>query len=137
LLNFSEQNISRDDEAYDYARQSLQIVAPGAVIVTDDDPHTFALWYGRYALNWRPDVAIVNINLLPYTWYQQTLQYTHPNLQLSNQAGQPLTTLPTFVEQNLSSTPIYLTTLQPPSTLINYNLEPVKHLQRVVSLADE
>lgn len=132
-LNFSKQNMSQDYEAYAYAQQSLQIVAADAVIITDDDPRTFALWYGRYGLALRPDVAIVNSNLLPYTWYRQTLRLTHAKLRLSDKAGWPLTTLPAFIELNLPSSPIYLVTLQP-STLDGYRLEPVNHLQRVVEL---
>jgi hypothetical protein len=135
-LNFPTENLSQDDEAYIYAQQSLQSVAGEAVIITDDDPRTFALWYGRYALALRPDVAIVNSNLLHYAWYRQNLHQTHTKLRLTDQAGRPLTTLPAFIELNLSGSPIYLATLQPP-TLEGYRLEPVDHLKRVVKLANE
>jgi hypothetical protein len=134
-LNFPHQNISQDSQAYAYAQRSLRLVAHGAVIITEDDPHTFALWYARYGLAWRPDVAIVNSNLLPYAWYRQTLRQTHANLRLSDQSGRPLTTLPAFIELNVSSSPIYLATQQPP-TLEGYRLEPLDHLQRVVKLRD-
>lgn len=130
-LNSPDQDISQDREAYSYAQQSLQLVAPGAVIITEDDPHTFALWYGRYGLGWRPDVAIVNSNLLPYAWYRQTLRQSHANLRLSDEAGRPLTNLPAFIELNVSGSPIYLATLQP-LTLEGYRLESLDHLQRVV-----
>jgi hypothetical protein len=136
LLNFSAQNISQDDEAYTYAQQSLQIVAPEAVIITDDDPRTFALWYGRYGLAWRPDVAIVNSNLLPYTWYRQTLGQAHAQLLLSDQTGRPLTTLPAFIEQNLANSPLYLATTQPPP-LPNYRFESSDHLQRVLKVVGD
>lgn len=129
--NFSDQNISRDYQAYAYAHQSLHTVAPGAVIITDDDPRTFALWYGRYGLALRPDVAIVNSNLLAYTWYRYTLQQTHANLVLSNQVDQPVTTLSAFIELNVSNSSIYLATLKTP-TLRGIRLEPSGHLQRVV-----
>lgn len=135
-FNFPTENLNQDDEAYIYAQQSLQSVASEAVIITDDDSRTFALWYGRYALAMRPDVAIVNYNLLPYAWYRQNLHQTHPKLCLSDQAGRPLTTLSAFIELNLPGAPIYLATLQPP-TLEGYRLEPVKHLQRVIKLANE
>jgi len=133
LLNYPAQNISQDDEAYAFAQESLQIVAQGAVIITDDDPRTFALWYGRYGLALRPDVAIVNSNLLPYAWYRQTLRQTHAHLLFPNEASPPATALSAFIELNLANSPIYLTTLQPP-LLENYHLESAKHLQRVVEL---
>jgi hypothetical protein len=129
-FNFSGQDLSRDREAYDYTQQSLQLVAPQAVIITDDDVRTFALWYGRYGLALRPDVAIVNSNLLPYDWYRQTLHQTHPELLLADQAGRPLTTLSGFIKLNLAHFPIYLATTQIPP---DYALESSGHLQRVVA----
>jgi hypothetical protein len=133
LLNFSGQNIRGDEEAYTYAQQSLQQVAPGAIIVTDSDRHTFTLWYSRYGLALRSDVAIVNSNLLIYAWYRQTLRQTHPHLRLLDQAGRPLTTCSAFMEQNISHSPIYLTSPQCP-TPAGYRLEPGSPLQRVVRL---
>ena len=128
LLNFSEQNISRDEAALSFARRSLQVVHPDAVILSDNDPHTFALWYGRYGLGLRPDVAIVNSNLLPYAWYRQSLQITHENLRLLDDTGHSLKSLPAFLEQNLSATPIYFATLESPLTLEVYSLEKLADL---------
>ncbi len=135
-LNFPDENMGRGDEARSFAEQSLQLVAPNAVVIADNDPHTFALWYGCYGLALRPDVAIINSNLLPYVWYRQSLHQTHANLRLSDQAGRPLTTLPAFVEWNLPNSPIYLATLQPPP-LEGYRLEPTGHLQRVVQVSGD
>jgi hypothetical protein len=135
-LNFSAQNMSRDGEAYAYAQQSLQIVAADAVIITDDDPRTFALWYGRYGLNLRPDVAVINSHLLPYTWYRQTLHRNHAHLLFFDQANRPLTTLADFVALNLPQSPIYLATLESPA-LIGYRLEPLDSLQRVLEVTDD
>jgi hypothetical protein len=135
VLNFPYQDISQDNEAYDYAQRSLGLVAPGAVIIADSDPQTFALWYGRYGLAQRPDVAIVNSNLLPYAWYRQTLHNTHANLLLSDQTGVPVTTLEAFVERNLPESPIYLGVLQSPG-LEGYRLEPLAQM-RVVRVAGD
>jgi hypothetical protein len=135
-LNLPAQNISQRDEARSFARQSLQLVAPGAVVIADNDAQTFALWYGRYALALRPDVAIVNSNLLHYAWYRQILRQTHTDLRLSDRAGRCVTTLVDFIELNISGSTIYLATIQPP-TLEGYRLEPADGLQRVVELRDD
>lgn len=129
--NLPRQDLSRDNEAYSYAQSSLRLVAPGAVIIAETDPQTFALWYARYALGSRPDVAVVSSNLLPYAWYRRTLHQTHPHLRLTDQAGQPLTTLSAVIEWNASDLPVYLATLQAP-VLESYRLEPADHLRRVV-----
>ena len=128
--NFSDQNISRDQEAYSYAERSLNLVAPSAIIITDNDLHTFALWYGRYGLELRSDVAIVNANLLSYSWYRQILEQTHPHLLFYNNANHPLTTISAFIEMNYPQSPIYLATLRPPK-LNAYTLETVDPLYRV------
>ena len=130
FLNYSAQDLTQDYEAYMYARHSLQSVAPEAVIITDSDSRTFALWYGRYALKLRSDVAIVNTNLLPYAWYRQTLRQAHPDLTLFDQHRQPVATLPTLVAYNFSKKPIYLATLQLPK-LDGYHLETLDNLQAV------
>jgi hypothetical protein len=136
VLNIPHQDISQDTEAYDYAQRNLGLVAPGAVIITDNDPQTFALWYGRYGLAQRPDVAIVNSNLLPHAWYRRALHNTHANLLLSDQAGTPVTTLEAFVDRNLPESPIYLAALQSPG-LEGYRLEPLAQMQSVVRLAGD
>jgi hypothetical protein len=133
-LNFPGQNISRDDEALNYAERSLELVAPGAVIIADNDHQTFALWYAHYGLGLRPDVAVINSNLLSYAWYRQALRQTHANLHLSDEIGGPLTTLPAFIEGNLHNPPIYLATLEP-SPMQDYRLEPLGQLQQVVPLS--
>lgn len=133
-LNFSEQNLSNDDEAYVYAQKSLQLVANNAIIITNDDVSTFALWYGSYGLGWRPDVTTININLLSYAWYRQVLQQTHPHVRLAEPNERVVTTLPHLIDLNLATTPIYLATRQP-LDLTGYNLEPLDHLQRVVKFS--
>jgi hypothetical protein len=136
VLNFSRQDVSQDNEAYDFAQRSLQHVAPGAVIIAGDDAQTFALWYGRYGLARRPDVTIVNSNLLPYAWYRQTLHKTHANLRLSNPSGLPVTTLQAFVDVNHPESPIYLAAVQPPG-LEGYRAQPLAQMRSVVRLTGD
>jgi hypothetical protein len=130
------QNLRQDVEAFNYAQHSLHSVAPGGVIITQTDSETFALWYARYGLAMRPDVAVVNSNLLPYAWYRETLRRTHPRLRLTDQAGRPLTSLSTLIEMNVFDAPLYVGTLQP-SEVEGYRLEPVGELRRVVKLEDD
>ncbi len=130
-LNLPHQNISHNSEAYAYAQQGLNVVAPDAVIITQTDPETFALWYARYGLGMRSDVAVVSSNLLPYAWYRETLRRTHPRLRLTDQVGRPLTSLSNLIEMNVFDSPLYLGTLRAPG-LEGYRLEPVGELWRVV-----
>jgi hypothetical protein len=133
-LNFADQNLSQDREAYDYAQQVLQTVEPGAIIVADNDPHTFSLWYSRYGLGVRPDVAVINSNLLPYAWYREMLRQTHADLRLQDETNQPATTLTAFFELNLPDSPLYLLTFQS-FVLEGYHLEVQDDLRYVTKLA--
>lgn len=128
-LNFAGQDLSQDYGAYNYARQSLAHVPAEAIILVEEDPQTFALWYGRYGLGLRPDVAVVNSNLLAYPWYHQLLHQTHTSLLLTDQAGHPATNLSTFIDLNFVHSPIYLASSQP---LERYRLEPSNGLHHVV-----
>jgi hypothetical protein len=133
-LNFSRVNLSRDNEALVYAQQILEAVELDAVIITDSDPYTFSLWYGRYGLGLRPDVVIINHHLLAYTWYRQTLQHSHAHLLLP---GQPLEIVPALVEANIGVRPIYLALLEP-IKLNGYHLvSQGPYLQRVVKLCEQ
>jgi hypothetical protein len=132
-LNFAGQDLSQDYAAYNYAQQNLEPVPAKAIILVEADPQTFALWYGRYGLGLRPDVAVVNSNLLAYSWYRQLLHRAHAPLLLTDQAGQPATTLSTFIDLNLAHSPLYLAASQT-ATLEGYRLEPFNGLHRVVEL---
>jgi hypothetical protein len=100
VLNFSAMSLRRDWTALDFAEDTLGQAASGALILVDDDRHTFALWYARYALGQRPDVAIVNANLLGYDWYQASLSKAHPDLALAQEAE-------SLVRQNMDQHPVY------------------------------
>ncbi|MCG3209554.1 MAG: hypothetical protein FOGNACKC_03181 [Anaerolineae bacterium] len=108
-LNFPQQNLSRDTVALQFARQKLESAPANAVILVEDDAATFALWYGRYGLNLRPDTAIVNSNLLAFDWYRRTLQATHPRLLLADPAGTPTRSLEEFTRWNRSAAPLQYT----------------------------
>ncbi len=99
-LNFPAMSLRDDRAALDFAEGALSQAAPSALILVDDDRHTFALWYARYALGRRPDVAIVNVNLLNYNWYQASLAQAHPGLPLAPDAGD-------LVRQALAERPVY------------------------------
>jgi len=60
----------RDDRAADVFEAAVLAPAPPeAVILSQRDAHTFSLWYAQHALGHRPDVVVVDIDLLGYDWY--------------------------------------------------------------------
>lgn len=77
-LSWPQQDLRDDQTAEQFYSQVLQHVQPGAVVLTAGDQATFALWYGRYGLGLRPDVAVVSRDLWPLANYRATVASQHP-----------------------------------------------------------
>ena len=62
----------------------LQAAPPNALILTDSDPDTFALWYAHFGANQRPDTHVIVPSLLPFDWYRATMRTVYPDLSIPN-----------------------------------------------------
>jgi hypothetical protein len=126
MLNFSVVSLHGDRTALDFAEKALDRTAPAALILVDDDRHTFALWYARYALGQRPDVAIVNVRLLRYDWYQASLAETYPDLVRARQVE-------SLIQHNIERHPVYAVgdTLNLPAQFAIRAVADVPQLQQV------
>jgi hypothetical protein len=67
--------------ARDYGLTSLRGLPPRALILAQGDEQTFALWYAQFALGIRPDLAVVNSDLLAWQWYATTVRARYPWLR--------------------------------------------------------
>ncbi|MGQ9568797.1 MAG: protein O-mannosyl-transferase family [Anaerolineae bacterium] len=100
-FSFPQMDLRADWEAARYGRETLAEMPPGALLLAVGDRQVFALWYFRYGVGERPDVAVVTLNLWPYRWYRETVRHTHPDLLLG---GGPLPgDLGTFVRGVLAT----------------------------------
>jgi hypothetical protein len=72
-----------DWQADAYIQQVLEVVEPGGLIIVRGDRPTFTLWYGVYAEEKRPDVAIVNGPMLAYIWYRDHIRRLYPQITLN------------------------------------------------------
>jgi hypothetical protein len=127
VANWRLVDASEDRAAHEYGSQALAIVPANALIVTEVSTDTFPLWYFRYAERRRPDVAVVNGNLLAFAWYRATVARWHPDVEVPDDG---LTE--TLIALNLDRRPVYLTTERwrlPP----NHRLQSQGPLYRVVS----
>ncbi len=64
---------SRDRLAYDFADDVLATCAPNAILLTLADNETYPLWALQTVYGVRPDVLVVNIELLNGPWYVKQL----------------------------------------------------------------
>jgi hypothetical protein len=74
IMHYPAMNLRDDHAAVDFANRILTTAPPDAIVITDNDGHTFALWYHRIAAGSRPDLAIVDRRLAGYEWYAAMLQ---------------------------------------------------------------
>jgi hypothetical protein len=74
ITHYPVMNLRDDHAAVDFANRILTTAPPNAIVITDNDGHTFALWYHRIAAGSRPDLAIVDRRLAGYEWYTAMLQ---------------------------------------------------------------
>jgi hypothetical protein len=80
FLEIPKMDLSADHAVDKYAKTILNSAPTKAILFSEGDEATFALWYYVYAYHQRPDMAIISNDLLSEPWYQAVLKYTYPDL---------------------------------------------------------
>ena len=94
-LNWSRCDQSGDVAVEEYVRNEALNLEPGAILVSADWEHfDSAFWYRQRVTGFRPDVTLVNVNLLRRTWYPAQLQRWYPETW-----GAVADTVPPFLEE--------------------------------------
>jgi hypothetical protein len=73
LLFWRQMDLSRDVTAIEWTEQTLQRAPPQAILLTEQDRHTFTLWYAQDVLGDRLDVTVVDGDLWGQKTYQQQM----------------------------------------------------------------
>jgi len=74
LIHFPAMNLQNDHAATEFAQAVLISAPPAAIVITENDGHTFALWYYQHVAGQRPDLAIVDQRMAGYPWYDAMLR---------------------------------------------------------------
>ncbi len=64
----------------------LERLPPNSLLLTGQDEQTFPLWYAQVVEGFRPDVVIVDVRLLEWSWYRRQLPLRYPGLLLPAEA---------------------------------------------------
>jgi hypothetical protein len=80
IAGFNRQNLSADRTIRPLAEAVLNEAPAGAVILTPGDRTIFTLWYFHHVESRRPDVVLVDANLMAFDWYRAQLSERHPAL---------------------------------------------------------
>lgn len=109
-------DLSDDYETSAYLNQILDKLDPAALVITQGDAPTFALWYALYAEGQRPDVAVVNVPLLVYPWYRAQVRHLYPDLNVHEPGvtqNVPEVLVGDLITGSLPFRPIYATDPEP------------------------
>ena len=109
VVRFPSMDLHRDNEATEYARSVLAAAAPNALVITEGDQQTFALWYLRYGLRERPDVMLAERGLLAFSWYRENLAARHPALAPLTEASDARGAIYIAVQEVARQHPLQLT----------------------------
>lgn len=69
VFRFRTLDLSSDQGVYEFRAAVLDPAPRKAILLSQQDEQTFALWYFTYGLGLRPDVVVVDLDLVQYDWY--------------------------------------------------------------------
>lgn len=69
IFRVATMDLSADRTADSFEAALLDPAPASAVILSQGDASTFALWYFHHGLGHRPDVVVIDTELLAYDWY--------------------------------------------------------------------
>jgi Protein of unknown function (DUF2723) len=124
--SYREVDASNDLTPYLYARKSIESVEPNAVIVSDYDGRTFALWFYK-ATEFRrshPDLVVAYKALLVWPWYRGHIAKRYPDLSVPSGPPDANLLLNRIIARNIRHRPVYLVRDDPALAPI-FRTEPV------------
>ncbi|HYQ96046.1 MAG TPA: hypothetical protein VER38_03460, partial [Candidatus Eisenbacteria bacterium] len=106
---------SRDLTPYVYAQRNLSSVEPNALIVSEYDGRTFALWFYK-ATDFKkshPGLVVAYKYLLVWPWYVHHLARYYRTLAVPIASSDVNLTMNRLIARNIRKRPVYLTREDP------------------------
>ncbi len=128
IANFAAHDLSRDRQAFDYARAIFAHAPNDALILADGDAHLFALQYYRYVIAPGARVDVVSAELLQYDWYYGKIAKT---MALGAPESEYGARLAQIVETNLNAGRAVYTTAHG-GWFAGYKIQPEGEMFRIV-----
>lgn len=80
--NWQAIDLHADHAARDFVNGIVAQAPEGAIVITGEDRHTFALWTSVFVEQARSDIIVVEPNLLSFDWYRAALRRNFPDLRV-------------------------------------------------------
>ena len=80
LINFQGLNLHKENTVRPLATNILTTAPQNSVLLTPGDQSIFALWYYHHVEEIRPDLAVIDTNLLAFDWYRRHISEQYPDL---------------------------------------------------------
>ncbi|HLQ66619.1 MAG TPA: DUF2723 domain-containing protein [Candidatus Limnocylindrales bacterium] len=123
--HFAPVDASADVRPWVWAHRNLEAVEPNALIVSEYDGRTFALWFYK-ATDFRrshPNLIVVYKYLLVWSWYQRQLARAYPTLAVPPYPGTMDAMMNRLIARNVGRRPVYLVR-RDPALLSLFTTEP-------------
>jgi hypothetical protein len=123
--NYQAVDASRDVRPWVWAHRNLEAVEPNALIVSEYDGRTFALWFYKATefRKSRPHLTVAYKYLLLWPWYQRHLARIDPLLAVPPYPGTLDAMMNRLIARNVRKRPVYLIR-RDPGLLPIFTLEP-------------
>ncbi|MGE5176808.1 MAG: protein O-mannosyl-transferase family [Hyphomicrobiales bacterium] len=124
--NFHAVDASQDVRPWVWAHRNLEAVEPNALIVSEYDGRTFALWFYKATdfARTRPGLVVIYKYLLVWPWYQHHLARVYPTLAMPPYPGDMDAMMNRLIARNIKRRPVYLIR-KDPALLPIFTLSPV------------
>jgi MFS family permease len=109
LIHFNGQTLQTDQQVRERAEALLPAIPRAAIVETSGDATIFALWYFQHVEGQRPDLILVDRELLAYDWYRVRLARLYPDLAALDQPDAAV-----FQTANRGKRPYCQVSLAPP-----------------------
>ena len=113
ILNYSSQNLRGEDQAYRYARNVVQSVPDGSVLLSSEEDRAFSLWYMGYVEETERDIAPIAVPLLQFDWYWRNISERFPDRFPADGPTDISVALKTIVEHNDGNAKVFFTYWEP------------------------
>lgn len=125
VAHYDAVDASRDVRPWIWAHRNLEAVEPNALVVSEYDGRTFALWFYK-ATDFRrthPDLVVLYKYLLVWPWYQHHVARVYPTLRVPPYPGDMDAMMNRLIARNIRYRPVYLVR-KDPALLPIFTLEP-------------